>query len=227
PNVSIVDPTPGKPLYEQGVREKDEIVSVNGQKVYAQMEADAKLKECAGTDAVLEIRRRALTPDEDEKPRKITLRIPKKTWYQIPKDDNVIEARAGAVMDNLPAAGLVEPGDLIVRIGDRPITSWPDMKSVIEKSGGVTLQMTVLRDGQEKSFKITPVKGEGEMGLIGLRPKITNVFADIKPDSYFARMGLQSGDKLVSIDGHPGDSTLTLEGLPKEKVPPVVGLKEE
>jgi regulator of sigma E protease len=225
PNLSVVDPPPGKPLYEQGVREKDEIVSVNGKKVYSKEDADTRLKECAGQDAVIEFRRRGPTFEDDDKMRPVTIRIPKKTWYQIPKDDSILEARAGMVMDNFPASGLIEPGDLIVQIGDTPIGSWPEMKAVVEKAAGVTLQMTVLRDQERKTFKITPVKGENDTGLIGVRPRITNVFAVVKPDSYFAKMGLQSGDKLMSIDGHPGD--VTLEGMPKDKVPPVLGLREE
>jgi regulator of sigma E protease len=51
------------------------------------------------------------------------------------------------------------------------------------------------------------------------------VFAVVKPGSYFARMGLESGDRLVSIEGHGGD--VTLNGLDKEKIPPVQGIRDE
>jgi regulator of sigma E protease len=76
-----------------------------------------------------------------------------------------------------------------------------------------------MRDDERVSFTITPKKNENGVGAIGISPMITNVFATVVPGSYFARMGLQSGDKLVAIDGFRGE--LTLDGFPKEKIPPV------
>jgi len=227
PTLMLVEPVAGSPLEKNGVREKDEIASVNGKKVYMREEADALLRECVDKDVVLEMRRRGPTFEDDEKLRKITLHLPRKTWYVIPMDENVIEARVGAVMDEFPAAGILKTGDLILQLGDKKIASWPEMKEVVESSAGVALQVTVLRDDEQKVLTITPVKGETGKGQLGIErfPKMGNVFAVVKPDSYYARMGLQSGDKLVSIDNNPG--RVTLDGIPDAKIPPVWGLREE
>ena len=226
PTLMLAAPIAGSPLAKQGVLEKDEIVSVNGTKVYMQHQADALLKECVDKDAVVELRRRGPTFENDDKLRTVTIRLPKKVWYEIPRDENVIEARVGKIRDHHAASGLLQPGDYVVQIGDQKIASWPQMKAIVEVSAGIPLQVTVRRDAEFKKFTITPIKGEGGKGLLGveLHEKMGNVFADVKADSFYGRMGLKSGDRLVQIDGQSGDVMLT--GNP-EKVPAIWGVREE
>ncbi len=225
----LLAPPAGKPLYEQGVREKDELVSVNGRKVYMAHEGDAALKECVDKDAVLEIRRRGLTFDDDDKLRTVTLRLPKKTWYVIPRDENLYEPRVGVVMDHRPAYDVFEPDDLILQIGDQPIKSWAQMKAIVEKSaspenpGGTPLKFTVKRRDAQMTFTVTPIVGENGRGILGIGPKFTNLFADVKPDSYFDKAGLKTDDRLVSVDGHVG--VVTLDGDPEKKIPGVLGIR--
>ena len=69
-------PEEGKPLFEKGVREKDEIASINGKPVFQVMEADQLLKECADKDAVLQVRRRGPTFENEPGPRTIRQRAP-------------------------------------------------------------------------------------------------------------------------------------------------------
>jgi regulator of sigma E protease len=223
----LVEPLAGSLLAGQGVREKDEIVTVNGKKVYMQGEADALLKECADKEVTLEMRRRGPTFEDDDKLRKIAFHVPKKTWYEIPMDENVIEARVGAVRDDHAASGILKTGDLIIQIGDKKISSWPDMRNIIEESADVALQVTVQRDGGTKTVTITPRRGETGKGMLGVErlEKLGRVFGVVKPDSFYGRMGLQSGDRLIAIDGHKGD--VTLEGIPDEKVPAIWGVREE
>lgn len=226
PQLMLAEPPAGKPLHGLGVREKDELVSINGQKVFHPNEADPRLKEIVDKDAVLEVRRRGLTPDRDET-RSITLRIPRKTVYMIPEDDHLIEARVSAVMDKSPAAGVLEPDDLIVDIGGQPIRSWVDMKTVIEASANKPLQVQVKRAQETKTVTLTPASAEKGRGVIGITQKQngSNVFAHVRPGTYFERMGVQSGDKLVSFDGSGGD--VSLRGNAKEKIGPVLGLRED
>ena len=226
PMLMLVEPIAGSSLRSKGVEEKDEIVSINGKRVHVQHEADALLKQNVDKDVTLEIRRRGPTFDNDDKLRTVTLRLPKKVWYEILRDDNVIEARVGNVLDDHAAAGILKTGDYILQIGDKKIASWPQMRAVIEVSGGTSIPVTVRRSGEEKTFTITPAKGEGGKGLLGIGPyeKMGSVFADVKPGSFYDRMGLQSGDKLVKIEGYSGD--VTFEGIPKEKVPAVWGVRE-
>jgi regulator of sigma E protease len=225
-------PPVGKPLFEQGVREKDEIVSVNGRKVYMAHEADAALKECVDKDAVLEIRRRGPTFDDDDKLRKVTVHLPKKTWYVIPIDENAMEPRVGLVMDHRPASELLEPDDLILQIGDEPLRSWAHMKAIVEKAvsvenpNGTPLKFKVQRGEEQRVVTITPIVGsETGKGYLGIGPKSTSLFAEVKPGSFFDKAGLKSGDVLVAVEGQAG--TPTLAGNPKSKIPAVFGIRED
>jgi regulator of sigma E protease len=226
PLLMLAEPVPGKALAGLGVLEKDELVSINGQKVFHPNEADPKLKELAGKEAVLEIKRRGLTLDKDET-RTVTLRIPKKTVYMIPDDDHLIEARVAMVMEKSPAAGALEPDDLIVEIEGQPIRSWADMKAAIEVSAGKTIKIQVNRGKETKTVTVTPAAAEKGKGVLGItqKPNGSNVFANVRPGTYFERMGLQSGDKLLSYDGYGGDASL--RGNSKEKIPPLLGLRED
>ena len=52
-------------------------------------------------------------------------------------------------------AGLAS-GDLILALGDTPLSSFSDLREVVLASEGVALPMTILRNGQEQSVNITP-----------------------------------------------------------------------
>jgi membrane-associated protease RseP (regulator of RpoE activity) len=54
------------------------------------------------------------------------------------------------------AAGL-KPGDTIVSIGGRTITSWAQSTAIIRESAGVPLTVVVRRDGQERTVVLTPL----------------------------------------------------------------------
>jgi len=230
PALALPEPIPGKPLYGQGVRGKDEIVKINGVPYFHPMKADPKLKELGGQDVALEVRRRGLTPDKDET-RTISIRIPKRTVYQTPEDERLIEARVQDVQDGSPAAGVLQPNDLVVKINDQTIRSWVDLRSVIEASAGKPVQLTVNRGGEMKTVTITPMAAEKNVGRLGITNRMngSNLFADVQPGSYYARMGVESGDRLISVDGRGGE--VTLKGKPhkdpEKNIPPIVGLRED
>jgi regulator of sigma E protease len=100
------------------------------------------------------------------------------------------------------------------------------MRAVVEVSAGMPLEITVRRDSDLKKVTVTPLKGEGGKGLLGVEQEaeLGNVFGDVKSGSFYDRMGLQSGDKLVKVEGFSG--RVTLAGIPKEKVPAVWGVRE-
>ncbi|HLY74129.1 MAG TPA: RIP metalloprotease RseP [Planctomycetota bacterium] len=225
PSTALVDPSPGKELYAQGVREKDEIAQIGDKVVYTHAEADKELRSKPSQDVLLKMRRRDPKFEEDNKTFGVTLHLGAKKWYEIPVDDNIWEARVGMVFDYRPASGQLEPGDLIVKIGDQDIRSWAQMRDVIEHSEGRMLEFKIQRDSETKTLTISPMRKEDGKFGIGIMPKYGNVFADVKPGSFFQRMGLESGDRLVSIEGTGGD--ITFEGLEKAKIPPVMGYRGE
>ena len=74
-------------------------------------------------------------------------------------------------VDDTPAAGLLEPEDVITGIDGTDVTSAKQLRQTIQDAGGDTIELTVLRDGEEKSVAITPEKhtqGDVTTWLIGI-----------------------------------------------------------
>jgi len=93
------------------------------------------------------------------------------------------EAVIGSLAPAMPAgeAGL-QAGDRILAIGGRDITSWYELKGVIQEVGGRPVTVTVERDGQRQSFKLTPRQvDDGESYLIGVAPQQQTVFKRFSP----------------------------------------------
>src|SRR5262249_10348835 len=142
--------------------------------------------------------------------------------------DNLFEARVGDVVDEMPAAGKLKKGDVIVEVGKEKIGSWNELRAKVEASPGVDLEVKVRRRDDFPTYTMKPMKdpndGKGRLGIVHDQ-KFSSVFASVRPGSFFDRMGVKSGDRLVSIDGHPGNHTL--DGGGELKLPPVVGLRED
>lgn len=64
----------------------------------------------------------------------------------------VKDVREGSPAD---AAGF-QPGDRIVAVGGEPLDSWRALTRTVTGSGGETLTMTVLRDGERVVLEVTP-----------------------------------------------------------------------
>lgn len=83
------------------------------------------------------------------------------------------EARIGGLAENMPAknAGIRE-GDLILQIGDQPVSSWYELRSIIQSTGGQTVPLVLERDGQQLVVELTPQQQDGEGDyLIGIAPQ--------------------------------------------------------
>jgi len=80
----------------------------------------------------------------------------------------VTQPHAVSLEDDFPAkaAGL-EEGDLIIKVDEEPISSSPQLVSAIEKKQGAAVTVTVLRDGTQHEFTMTP-RQDGERYRIGI-----------------------------------------------------------
>ena len=73
-----------------------------------------------------------------------------------------LPAKIGEVPPDGPAAaaGLM-PGDVVKSVGGRPVSTWSDMQTEVQISGGKTVEMVVERSGAElKSLSITPKRDD-------------------------------------------------------------------
>ncbi len=82
------------------------------------------------------------------------------------------EARIGGLAPDMPAAAAgIQEGDLILQIEDRPISSWYDLKGVIQEIGGRALQVHLERAGEQLVVELTPEQREDEGDyLLGIAP---------------------------------------------------------
>jgi regulator of sigma E protease len=106
------------------------------------------------------------------------------------------------------------------------------MKSIVEKAAsvespnGLPLKFKVQRGEDQRTVTITPIPGSDTgKGFLGIAPKSSSVFAEVRPGSFFAKAGLESGDILIGVDGQAGSPTLA--GNDKSKIPPVFGIRED
>ena len=111
------------------------------------------------------------------------------------------------VQDDSSAAKVgIEKGDLILSVNGKPASNWEQVMREISKPAGSEIQFQLRRGEQtlEKSAKLATIEG-GMGGVLGIEPVF---FVDIEPligaftpDSPAHAAGMQTGDKVVAING--------------------------
>lgn len=78
----------------------------------------------------------------------------------------------GSLNSDLPAARAgMEKGDIIVRIGDKPIDSWYDLHNTIQALEGAETTFIVERNGASIAFEISPKHdAQRDVWLVGITP---------------------------------------------------------
>jgi regulator of sigma E protease len=130
----------------------------------------------------------------------------------------VQEARpvVAAPLPNTPAASAgFEPGETIHAINDEAVTSWQEVRwrmlqLALERA---QVKVEVLNRDNQLNWRTLDLSRldaeqlEGDtLALIGLRlyrPKISPVIGQIVPGGVAERAGLQSGDRVLSVNGNP------------------------
>jgi Zn-dependent M28 family amino/carboxypeptidase len=97
----------------------------------------------------------------------------------------------------------LEPGDVIVRMGDTEIRSLDDLRAVLQERPQGAVVLRVLRDGKERTVEaVFPRRSGGFRVSFGSVPDYGYSergvrFEDIRPDTPAARAGVKPGDVLV------------------------------
>jgi regulator of sigma E protease len=125
---------------------------------------------------------------------------------------SVLKPKIGDVLPNTIAAQANLPvGGQITSINGHRTDDWEAVNyELIATIGHPSLRMTVLEDRRERTYDVALSNWRLDdaetfpitlFGLVPAQPKITNIIADVAPDSAAQRAGMQKGDTLLKIDG--------------------------
>ncbi|WGL60231.1 RIP metalloprotease RseP [Pigmentibacter sp. JX0631] len=124
--------------------------------------------------------------------------------YGVPYKPTVINVLPNSVAEK---SGL-QTGDKILSIDQKNIESWSDLSTKISTSPEKMLSLEIEANGIKKNINIKPNKEEVETtlgnkqisGRIGITPIFNSSNIIVFPSSFFAQIGLQTGDKVTKID---------------------------
>lgn len=101
----------------------------------------------------------------------------------------------------------IRPGDRIVSFNGSENREWEKISNDALISPEQILPIVVEREGERRSFNITPTKrtdGGEAYGVLDMTPDygdVPVVILDVEPNSPAAESGLKAGDRIVGLDG--------------------------
>ncbi len=158
---------PGSPAETAGFQAGDCVVGINDQQVFSWTDTNKVFLGQAGNSLVFHIERNGRSRD-----------------LSIPEENDSLEgmqalgllpgqeARIGGLAADMPAAraGLQE-NDLILSIGGTKVSSWYDLKGIIQESGSQPVAVLIERGGDEIVVELVPEqREEGGDFLLGIAP---------------------------------------------------------
>jgi regulator of sigma E protease len=132
----------------------------------------------------------------------------------------VLEPQVGAVLPNsaAAAAGLME-GDRIVAVDGVATPTFVDMRAAISTRASASTQLTVDRQQQMMTIAATPSAqrsdnpfADGPIGTLGITPNKPLPILFVQAGSAGAVAGLQTQDRVVTINGAPASTTTVWAG---------------
>jgi regulator of sigma E protease len=142
-------------------------------------------------------------------------------WVLFLGDHQVVAPRVGWVEPDLPAAHAgVLPGDVITRVDGHPIREFAEIREQLDGKFDREIPLTVLRDGHELTLRITPQKNVEDLqiekvarGLLGVTSVARPAIIGVKPGSVAAQAGLQTFDRLLTVNGEAVRDEVQLKKL--------------
>lgn len=117
-------------------------------------------------------------------------------------------------------------GDNILAIDGTKISDWPDLLQTLVTSAGVTEDgrrkaiFTVERAGQRLDVSVFPrLSGDESVRKVGIIAGYTPIVAAVPENSFAKKIGLQTDDRLLELDGTPLLNLVTMFDVLQEKTP--------
>lgn len=104
----------------------------------------------------------------------------------------------------------VRPGDKIIKLNDRTIRIWEEVKWIMRSNYNKQVKLTVLRNGEPKDFYVDPYM------KLNFQMSQPNIVTSIEEGTGLDRLGLKVGDKIKSINGITINSSEQVEKVIRE-----------
>lgn len=122
-----------------------------------------------------------------------------------------VSTRIGSVEPGLPAAAAqLRPGDRILAVDGEKVQTFEELRSALQPRYDKEISLSVERDGQTFSARLTPAKNvetnpleSVPRGMIGISPYGRPPLLGVPPGSTAAQAGLATFDRVLSVNGHP------------------------
>ncbi len=208
----------GNPAWRAGLRTGDQITVINGRRASEYVDIMVGVALTSGTvdlQGITENDKKPfhakLTPDSSETRRLIGVTA-NKDIRLVP----MLRADGPVAFPGMPADGAgFRDGDRIVKVGDQPVKSFPELQSLLIARRDETLDFVVERRSKPEHpvleaappELVTIQVGPNRFRNLGLSMDIEKIVS-IQDDSPAARVGLKTGDKIVEVDGQAVGHTL-------------------
>ena len=211
---------PGSPAALGGLEPGDRIASVDGAPVRGFLELQEMIRAHAGQPLRLSIvrdgqpRELTVTPAVHEETNPVeTVKSGRIGIAANPRLAEIAVVGGGDFADALPAARAgLRNLDLVVKLDGKPIASYEQLSKELGRlPAGASPRLDVLRPrpvatpaatpGVQDpiSVQLPPAARPGEFGIVSAELTL----AIVQPGSAAQEAGLQRGDRIVSVDGHP------------------------
>ncbi|MBP7779211.1 MAG: RIP metalloprotease RseP [Acidobacteria bacterium] len=116
----------------------------------------------------------------------------------------------GVVQADSPAAAAgIAPGDEIVKINGRGISTWEELDMAVSSKPDLDVEFVVRRGTEERTVTVRPASSKVtmqtdstfEVGTIGVLPDTYPVIDAVNPGDPAEKAGVERGDKIKRIEG--------------------------
>jgi regulator of sigma E protease len=104
----------------------------------------------------------------------------------------------------------IKPGDVIVRVADKPIATWEQLDYATMPRAGREIDVVIERGGTPQTIRVTPdtrvdARTRFELGDLGVVPEFHPQIVVVNPGETAEKAGFKVGDVVYAVDGAPLD----------------------
>ena len=132
-------------------------------------------------------------------------------------DYPLLSAQVSGEPSPAQAAGL-KTGDWVIAIDGKPVRDYSDLQDMVSVNAQKELLFEVERSGSRLVLPIRPrLDKDSGQGLIGVYAWVEPLVASVAADSSAAIAGIQSGDRILEIQGKPVEHSIDVSSVLSEK----------